>query len=180
MTETEKAIAEVWAMFKETDRKFQETDRKFQETREQMKETDKKLDKLIGKWGSFVEGFVAPGILKVFQKRGIAVSRTYRNVEVKGRMEIDILAVDREYVIAVEVKTILKQADIEEHLERLSKFRDCFPEYSDKKLLGALAAIEVPDNTLRSAYQKGLFVIVQSGEDTIKILNDKKFQPREW
>ena len=37
---TEQAIAEIWALFRETDRKFQETDRKFQETNREIKEVN--------------------------------------------------------------------------------------------------------------------------------------------
>ncbi len=40
---SEKEIAEIWKLFRETDRKMQKTDRKIEETSEQMKETDRKV-----------------------------------------------------------------------------------------------------------------------------------------
>jgi len=45
----EKGFERVWQM-------FQGTDKKFKETADQIKETDKKVNKLTGKWGRFVEG----------------------------------------------------------------------------------------------------------------------------
>ncbi len=53
---TEKGFERVWQMFQETDTKFKETDKMFKETADQIKETDKKVNKLTGKWGRFVEG----------------------------------------------------------------------------------------------------------------------------
>ncbi len=40
---SEKEIAEIWKLFRETDRKMQKTDRKIEETSKQMKETDRKV-----------------------------------------------------------------------------------------------------------------------------------------
>jgi len=128
--EMEKTIQEVWTLFRETDRKFratdkllsekfQETDRKFQETEKLLarksQETDNEIqrvsanvDKLAGKWGRFVEGLVVPGILRLFGERGIEIEKVFQRVKShKGAdtMEIDILGVDREYVVLVEMKS---------------------------------------------------------------------------
>ncbi len=43
--------------------------------------------------------------------------------------------------------------------------------------MGAVAGIDIQEG--RYGYQQGLFVIGQSGE-MVRILNDKKFQPRFW
>ena len=47
-------------MFQDTNKRFQETDKRFRETADQIKETDRKLNKLTGKWGRFVEGLIVP------------------------------------------------------------------------------------------------------------------------
>ena len=39
---------------------FQDTNKRFQETADQIKETDRRLNKLTGKWGRFVEGLIVP------------------------------------------------------------------------------------------------------------------------
>jgi len=77
------------------------------------------------------------------------------------------------------VKTTLKTEDVDTHLERLAKFKLAFPEYKDKKVLGAVAGMHVPESVGRYAYKKGLYVLAQSGE-AMCILNDEKFKPRVW
>ena len=58
-------------------------------------------------------------------------------------------------------------------------FLQFFPEYKERKLLGAVAGIVIDEGVDRYAYQQGLFVIVQRG-DTVRLLNDADFQPKEW
>ncbi len=81
--------------------------------------------------------------------------------------------------IAIEVKSKLDQEDVDEHLERLGKFKQLLPRYQPLKILGAVAAMVVPDQIASYAYRKGLFVIAQSG-DEVMILNDTKFRPKTW
>ncbi|MCI4625443.1 MAG: hypothetical protein L3V56_05720 [Candidatus Magnetoovum sp. WYHC-5] len=182
----------------ETDRRMQETDRRMQETDREMKETDreikeifkrmeqtekqtmKSINALSDKWGHFVVGLVIPATKKMFAKRGIHIETVFKGAksEVKGaEMEIDVLAVNEEYVIPIEVKSTLGIDDINEHVERLGKFKKAFKVYSDKKIIGAVAGIVINEGVDKYAYRKGLFVIGQSGE-TVIILNDDKFTPK--
>jgi hypothetical protein len=68
---------------------------------------------------------------------------------------------------------------VDEHLERLSKFKRLLPRYQNIQLLGAVAAMVAPSEIVHYAYRQGLFVITQSGEDLV-IVNDQKFQPKVW
>ena len=177
--ETERISKETERISKETDRKLQETDRILTE---KFQESKKLVDKLVGKWGLFVEGLVAPGIERLLKKRGITVTRIARRVKAKmngNQMEIDILAVNKDCAVLVEVKSTLSVDDVNEHLERLKKFKTFFPEYKDYKAIGAVAGIVIEEGADRYAYKKGLFVIAQSGE-TVTILNDDKFNPKTW
>ena len=79
----------------------------------------------------------------------------------------------------IEAKTTLGVDDVKEHLERLEKFKSFFPEYADRKVIGAVAGIVIDEGSDKFAYKKGLFVIEQSG-DTVKITNDDEFSPIEW
>ena len=58
-----------------------------------------------------------------------------------------------------------------DHSERLEKFKLFFPEYADRKVIGAVAGIIVDEGADKFAYKRGLFVIEQSGE-TVEITND--------
>ncbi len=176
----ERGFQEVWKMFAETDKRL---DVKFKETADQIKETDKKIEKLIGRWSLFVEGLVLPAAKRLFLEWGIEIEHISQHVEVSRNgqegMEIDILGVNGEYAVLIEAKSTLDVQAIDEHLERLSKFKMYFPEYADKKAIGAVAGIVIRSDAARYAYKQGLFVIAQSG-DTVKILNDENFTPKEW
>jgi hypothetical protein len=188
--------------FQETDRKFQETDRKFQETdrllKERSLETDRKfqetdrkiqavtqsLGKLGNRLGDFVEELVKPGLVRVFQGRGLKVHRTMQNLVCRDDngqylAQVDLIAVDTDTVIAVECKSQLSAEDVTEHLERLTLFKSCWPEYRTYTVLGAVAAMVLPEDVGRFANRRGLYVLAQSGE-TLEIRNDGSFVAKVW
>ncbi len=202
--ETERKFGELATAQQETERKFQESDRRLQETerflKEQSQETDRKiqatveenrqthrqlsqeLGKLGGKWGRFVENLVAPACETIFLARGIPVHQVSQRVRKRHNgdsMEIDVLVLNQEHVLVVEVKSTLSVDDVKEFVEKLGQFRDFFPEYSQRRLFGAVAGIGMDAGADRYAYRQGLFVLAQSGE-TVVILNDAQFQPRAW
>lgn len=131
---------------------------------------------------AIVEGLVAPGAVRMFKERGIEVSETstrverYKNGE---KMEIDVLVVNKDYVLAIEAKSTLTVDDVNEHLKKLRRFKEFFPRFADRKVIGAVAGIVIEERSDKYAYRKGLFVIGQTGE-TVKILNDEKFNPKTW
>ncbi|MBF0345690.1 MAG: hypothetical protein HQL06_15860 [Nitrospirae bacterium] len=138
------------------------------------------MEALTGKWGLFVEGLVLPATERLFRERGIEVDQMSQRVKSRKQgfeMEIDILAVNGEYVVAIEVKSSISVDDVKKHMERLSKFKSAFRQYADRQIIGATAGIVIEEGVDRYAYKNGLFVIGQSG-DTVKILNDDKFTPR--
>jgi hypothetical protein len=191
--ETEKGFQEIKESFAETDHRFQEikegfaeTDRRFRETERLLKEQSKKTDEQIGKLGNrlgeFVEWQVRPAIVRLFQERGIDVHEFMPDVSVKrgnSGLQIDLLVVNETEAILVEVKSKLTQTDVDEHLERLGKFKELMPRYRDVNALGAVAGMIVPEHIGSYAYRQGLYVLAQSGENVV-ILNDNKFQPRVW
>jgi len=94
-------------------------------------------------------------------------------------MEVDILAINGEYAVLIEAKSTLKIEDVKEHIERLEKFKTFFPEYSKRKVVGAVGGIVIEEDSNKYAYRNGLFVIGEGG-DTAVILNDKGFKPKVW
>ena len=182
---------------KETDRRFQETerlmreqrqesDRRFQETERLLKEQSQRVDKQLGKLGNrlgeFVEWQIRPAAVRLFKERGLDVHELYSGVSAQrpeGGLEIDLLVVNNTEAVLIEVKTKLTQSDVDEHLERLEKFKRLMPRYQNLKALGAVAGMVVPDDIALYAYRQGLFVLAQSGDNVI-ILNDPQFQPKAW
>ena len=177
-----KEFLEVWEMFQETSRQFKEIEKRFKDTDKKFQNTEKLISSLTSKWGRFVEGLIAPAVVRIFGERNIAVDKVYQRVRARKNgsgMEVDILAIDGEYAVLIEAKSTLTVSDVKEHLDRLAKFKTYFPEYRDRKVVGAVAGIVIDENADRYAYQKGLFVITESG-DTVAFLNNKKFVPKTW
>ncbi len=177
--ETERLMRE---QRQETERRWQETDRSFQKTDRKIKAVTATVGELGNRLGEFVEGLVRPAVVRLFRERGIEVHEVYPDVEVDRHdegMQIDLLVVNDTEAVLVEVKSKLAQADVDDHLERLGKFKRLMPRYAGVRALGAVAAMVVPREVGRYAYRQGLFVLAQSGESVV-ILNDAQFQPRAW
>lgn len=180
--DTKSLFQDTGRKFQETDRKFQETDRKFQETDRQIKQVMNSLGRLGNKLGDFVEEMVKPALVRLFQARGIAVHEVHRGVSAERHgeaIEIDLLVVNDSDVVAVECKSSLSTDDIDEHLVRLGKLRRLLPRYAGARVMGAVAAMVLPDDVARYAYRRGLFVLAQSG-DGVVIRNDEGFVPANW
>ncbi len=200
------AVAEVWAAFRETDRRFRETDarldkrfaetdarldKRFAETdallSQRFAETDRQIRKLSGElgmeWGRMVEALVEPAALRLFQDRGIEVRYVFRRAKAKidGRvMELDLLLENGDTVVVVEVKSRLKRDDVDRFLERLAKFLEFFSRYRGYRVYGGVAGLDVSADVARYAYRQGLFVINAVGDGVAQILNDEGFSPKDF
>lgn len=194
-----RTIQELALLSKQTELSLKETERLMKEQsaeterlmKERSVETERKIDKLrteIGnlgnRLGEFVQEMVKPGLEELFQQRGLKVHRTMENLKKRddaGRIlsEVDLLVVDSDVAIAVECKSHLSVDDVNEHLRRLAAFKEHWPEYARYRLLGAVAAMVLPEDVGRNAYRKGLYVLAQKGE-RVEIRNDMRFKPKEW
>ncbi|CCI00055.1 conserved hypothetical protein [Microcystis aeruginosa PCC 9717] len=152
------------------------------ELKRTVERTSKAVDSLTTRWGRFVEELVEPAVLRLFQEKGIDIKEVYPRARVKRQgiaMEIDILGVDDTDLVVVECKSRLSQDDVDEFIEKLTRFKIAFPHYKNYRAYGAVAGIEINKGVDRYAYKKGLFVIKLSG-DTVAIINDADFQPNTW
>ncbi|MCA2506113.1 DUF3782 domain-containing protein [Microcystis sp. M62BS1] len=160
----------------------QELSQAQKETDKQINRVSKQIGELGNRLGEFVEWQVRPAVVRLFQERGIDVHEFHPGISVKRDnegLEIDLLVVNDTDAILVEVKSKLTQRDVDEHLQRLAKFKRLMPRFRDVKALGAVAAMIVPNEVASYACRQGLFVLVQSGENVI-ILNDAEFTPQVW
>ncbi len=157
-------------------------DRRLAELEKTVANTSRAVDSLTTRWGRFVEELVEPAVIGLFRSKGIDVKETYSRARVKRQgiaMEIDILAVDETEVVLVECKSRLSKDDVNDFLEKLSRFKQAFPHYRNYQAYGAVAGIEIDEGVDRYAYKQGLFVIKPSGE-TVEIINDSGFEPKLW
>ncbi|GHV87257.1 hypothetical protein AGMMS50255_5530 [Spirochaetia bacterium] len=172
MPEWKAAVDEIWAMFKETDRKMQETDRR--------------LGKLGNRFGEMVEYMVVPNLVTKFNELGFEFEKTHRDTVIKDQKhdiftEVDAFLENGDKVMIVEIKTKPNIDDINEHIERMEKLRKYADLHDDKrKYLGALAGLVFGDGEKTYALKKGFYVIEPSG-DTFNITEPTgKYHPHEW
>jgi len=179
---------DVWRLFQETARllkaRSDETDRKSQETDRLMQKAFRKLDRFGNRLGEFVEDRVTAAVDRLFQARGLKVQRSLENLvcyddDYQYRDQVALLVIAGDTAIAVECKSNLSVEDVDEHLDRLALFIDCWPEYAGYRLLGGVAGMVVPEEVARYADRHGLYVLAQSGE-AVAIRNDGRFAAREW
>ena len=204
--EHEKAIQEIWALFRETDKEIKaisqetrEARAMSRETREeiramsqktdrQFRETDKKINRLAGlfddQWGKLMEALVEGSVLKLFQDRGIGVYQIYQRARSwqNGRhIEVDLLMVNDDEVVVAEVKTTLKPEYVREFVEKLTgRFPEFFPKYAGLRVYGAVAGLRIVQGADLFAERQGLFVIKVGGEGMTHILNREDFDPRNF
>ena len=172
--------------FQETDRKFQDTDRKFQEmsreTHREIRAVSESIGKLGNRLGEFVEEAVRPAAVKLFRERGIDVHEVHQNVTAKrdgDALEIDLLVVNNNDVIAIECKSNLSIDDVKDHLKRLEKIKRLLPDHKEKRISGAVAGMVISENVAVYAIKNGLYVIGQNG-DHLELQNEAKFVAKVW
>ncbi len=188
--ETERRFQETERMMKESS---QETERRFQETERLIKESSQETDRIIkalsknlgdigNRLGEFVEHMVMPTVVNLFQAQGLEVHEVHPDVSVKrdGRgIQIDILVVNDGVAIAVECKSKMTIAYIDEHVQRMDKLKAMLPAYRHHRVLGAVAALVMPSAVAEYAEQQGFYVLMQSGE-TLTIGNQPAFCAKAW
>jgi hypothetical protein len=201
---------DVWAMFQETDKKFQETDKKFQETDKRfqeskaehdrmiaetdrhLRETDrivKELSKNIGgvnkSFGRLMEEMYSARLWDKFAALGYDFTCSCRNKKFMENeqtlAETDIFLENGLYVMPVEVKADLIIEDVDDHLERIETIRKYMDSHGDKRILvGAIAGGIAPENVVKYAQRKGLYVVGWSGDAAAIAKAPPSFKAREW
>ena len=183
---SEKEIAEIWKLFRETDRKMQETREHMKAMSAEADQRDRRMKELnelfIGQWGKLMESLVEGDLVKLLQERQIPVEATLTNLtgRYKGKeTEFDIIAVNGEEIVVVEVKTTLNRSDVKSFIRKLEEFKNWRPEYKDKKVYGAVAYLKVKGGSKSYAEEQKLFVIRAVGSSA-SITNAKDFKPRSF
>ena len=180
---------------KEFDRKMEESrndfDREMKESKIKSEKEFEKLSKILGRLGitlgDFTEAMFSAEaeLYKKFNKFGYPFSRQSRRVEFfrdrKKIAESDLILENGDFIMSVEIKTTMTIEHINDHLERLEIIRSYMDERSDaRKLVGAVAGGIFPEDIIKYAHRKGLYVVVQSGESVAIAALPSYFKAREW
>ena len=173
----------------EADRRWEEVDRKFQETALQSTKTDRKIAYLGSRVGDIIQSMVAGNIVEKFQALGynnlddFCEKKKFRNKKLGIKGEVDLFLENGNVAILIEVKTTLETKDVQDHIERLEKYRryaDARGVGDQRRFIGAIAGAVVMGDAVEFARENGLYVIVQSG-DAVEILQQPEgFVAKEW
>ena len=156
------------------------------EFKEQMEKADARLDKISAdtnkaikdmknvfttQWGRLVEALCKPAAFSLFNSEGIEVDRIYEGVHKikdngQGVMEIDVALCDTTVAVIVEVKSRCGHREIDYFLSQMEHCKEWYPDFADKELRVAVAAIQYDDGAEKYALGRGLYVLKLSGEDT--------------
>ena len=180
--ELDARFAETDRQFKETDRQFKETDRRLlelkEETDRQLKETSMEVKRLSrqlnGTTGHIVEGLVSSSTEKIFEKVGLVLHNSGKNLKRSLpsehiAMEVDVLLSNEEMAIPIEVKTNCTKDDVRWFLRQMGRFRRLFPEYDGKEVVAAIAAVNYEKGVAELAHKEKLLVIRVNSDDIFSI-----------
>ncbi len=171
------------AMREEMDAWRKKSDEDFERWKEKMekerKKTDERIDTLRQEWykqwgdlarkmGTLVEDIVAPALPEAIERRfNLKISdMSERRLKRKNgdSYETDIVAVAGDYVFVVEVRSYPRPSDIDEVDEKISRFFEFFPEYSDKKIIPVYSTLYANDNIINRATKKKIYVLALKGD----------------
>ena len=186
--ETAKHQAETAKQQAETDRIVKEAAKQQEETAKIVEKTSQTVGNLGNRVGKMFEALLGEGSLVAqFRELGYKVKSHSQN-KVFGEEgtadsgEIDLFLEDGDVAILVESKTTLSMKDVEKHIMRIEKYRRFVDAdgKSDKRFVGAVAGTVIAENVIKFAYEKGLYVIIQSARAVEVLAPPEGFKATEW
>ena len=150
----------------------------------EMRQLRKQLGEIGNKYGSFTEGMAWPAMQRILQRRFKAevVAADVRQRRGPEEIQLDVLAYRQtapQAAWVVEVKSHLRQRDLEQVLRILERFPDWFPEHADKELYGVLAVVDTPPEDLAAAQAAGIHV-VRIHDEQFRMVDPPGFIPRSY
>lgn len=166
LKETDRLIKELREEHKEMDRRMEESDRKF---KEKMNELNSQF---ISQSGHIIEGLMEPSAMKMFKDKGYDIDRCWKNFSkydksMGKKLEVDLLLLDDKFAIIVEVKINCTCRNIDHFIKQMGYFKKVCPEYANKEIMLAIAAVNYERDAAEHAHKQGLFVI--------RVFNDNIF-----
>jgi hypothetical protein len=122
-------------------------------------------------WGRLVEALSKPAALALFKQEGIEIDRVFedvRKIKQDGQdvMEIDVALCDTTTAVIVEVKSHCDSRDINHFLSQMEHCKEWYPDFADKELRVAVAAVDYAPGAEKYAQRKGVYVLKLTGEET--------------
>jgi hypothetical protein len=180
-----KALHEEMRAFKDEMRAFKDEMRAFKdESRRINRESNMQWGAMAKKMGTMTEDLVAPGIPRIVHEEfGLELEsfgiRQKRRLPDGRTKEYDAVGAAGDLVFVDSTKGTLEASYVNDFIEDILVFRDFFPEYREKKLIGILATLRVEENVLKHAERQG-FLVLAVGDQLLEVKNTPGFKPKEW
>jgi len=207
MGKKSRGAAEIWALFRESDKRREEQLAAMDAQREKdradwekrHKELNDSLDRLEKSFGFFgnrsgqiVEDMIRNGLLPKFQEMGLDVTSIaprmmFKVPGTKIEREIDFLLQGTGVSVLVECKTRVDVEGVDSHMERTAHYRRFLNSQGDgdsRKIVGAIYGVGFNvDNDGKSVrdyvLENGLYVIEPSGTNIV-IVAPSDGKVKEW
>ncbi|MEZ4860279.1 MAG: hypothetical protein R3C14_03200 [Caldilineaceae bacterium] len=159
-----------------------------EESRLEIQKMRKQWGELSNRLGTMVEDLVAPSIGRILrtvvncpeeQMDMVAIRVQQRRSNDNRQREFDAIAVCGEYMLINETKSRLSPEDITAFAKFLPEARTYFPQYADRKIIGAIASLYVDASLVRRGERLGL-IVLGFGEDVMDVLNTPDFKPQAF
>ena len=163
-----KTHSEVKEMLAETHKEVKEM---FAETNASIRRVSVEF---LGVTGHIVEGLVSSSTEKIFKDAGFDLHDSGKNLRRElasedKQMEVDAMLGNEKLVVPVEVKANFTKKKVKRFLHKMEMFRKFFPEYADKEVVAAIAAINYEAGVADFAHEEGLLVIRVSSDDIFSL-----------
>jgi hypothetical protein len=130
------------------------------------REWNRQRGEIANKMGTLVEDMVAPSIPRVVATVFGVPDEEIEHLGPRVRRrkhgetcELDVVTAWKGYWMVTSVKTRCRPEDIPALVRALSNVRRFFPEYDDRKLVGAVASLYLDDSVVEHGQRHGLIVI---------------------
>ncbi len=147
----------------------------YKEMRSDRRAVNKQLGELSNKMGTLDEDLVSPAVRPVLSKHFNCdpTSKAIRCLRRVGgeSFEVDVLAACEDKVFMIEVRSSPRSEYVGEVLRKATKFKKYFPEYKDKELITILASLTFPENVIKYATRKGLYLMAYREWEYMDIIN---------
>ena len=150
----------------------------------QIDRVSKQLGDLGNKFGSFTEGMAFPSMQKLLVEKFGAEFIAPRAERRRGgeTIELDVLGYSNgksNLLIAVEVKSHLREEHLDEFVETLEKIPKFFPEHRGKEIIGILAAVDIPRDLPKRVAKAGIHLACISDEN-FRLVDPKGFRAKSF
>jgi len=170
--------------FKDEMRVFKDEMRAFKdEMQKEVKRINKQWGELANKMGTIVEDIVFPAarpvIKRYFNCEPETIMMNVRRKKEEIREEFDIVAVCEDKAFLIEVKSTVRPEHIDWIKEKVERFKDLFPEYSEGEVIPILASLKIERDILNRLTKEKVYGMAYREWEYMDILNFEDLENKE-